>query len=147
MFSSVFFHWPLNLTSWLTGPTESKQMGGAPSQIPVEQGEPTTPIQKTTQRILAGGNYGLQVDGCQSRGQQFAASAPGELDPTKGGYRGFDLDVTGNNGHGVRNISVEGNTIRFEAFADGKGTQQGMLGCVGAEGANVNVNVYAYIKE
>ena len=65
--------------------------------------------------------------------------------------KGFELEVTGNNGHGVRNIAVSGNTITFEAFADGPGTVQGgSFGipktCVDAKGANVNVNVYAYVK-
>lgn len=123
--------------------------GDAASQPRV--GTHVPPPEKTTQRVLIGSGFGLQVDGCQSHGQDFAATAPGELDRTKGGAGnappGFDLDVSGNNGHGVRNIQVDGNTIKFQAYADGPGTQEGAFGCVGGKGANVNVNVYAYVKQ
>jgi hypothetical protein len=147
MFSSVFFHWPLDLRSWLVGSPEARRTGTQSGEGVHSTEEVVKPGQKVTQRVVVGGNFGLQVDGCESRGQRFSAAAPGEVDASQGSYRGFDLDVMGNNGHGVRNISVDGNTISFEAYADGTGTREGVLGCVGAKGANVSVNVYAYVKK
>ena len=96
--------------------------------------------------LPSGAISACQFNGCESQGQKiFGQTAPGELDPSKGSYRGFDLEVTGNNGHGVRNVSPDGNTISFEAYAEAPGTREGVLRCVGAQGANVNVNVYAYV--
>jgi hypothetical protein len=129
--------------------THSLGYGNAPE--PPASVAQVPPPERTTQRLLAGSNFGFQVGGCQSLGKVFSATAPGEIDGSKGGAGsappGFDLEITGNNGHGVRNIQVDGNTIRFEAYADGPGTQQPLVGCVGAQGANVNVNVYAYVKQ
>ena len=97
---------------------------------------------------LPWGQFGLpRPTDVRVEGKNFPATAPGELDPRKGSYRGFDLEVTGNNGHGVRNVSPDGNTISFEAYADtAQAPARGVLGCVGAQGANVNVNVYAWIE-
>lgn len=135
-----------NVDISMSGPSARAQNANVQ---PTQTSQPS-PLPKAGVRTLVAGNLGFSVDGCKSRGQQFAATANGEVDRDQGGQggapHGFDLEVTGNNGHGVRNITVKDNTISFEAFADGPGTNEGMLGCVGAQGANVNVNVYAYIR-
>jgi len=122
---------------------------------PIQNPTPTpTPAKQTFKRLI-GKDFGFAVGGCEGHGQGFSATAPGDLDRSQGGsggVPGFDLEITGNNGHGVRNVSASGNTISFEAFADGPGTVQGgSFGiprvCVGGQGANVNVNVYAHVKE
>jgi hypothetical protein len=101
------------------------------------------------QKVMIAQDRAVSADGCSEQSQWFTASAPGELDLTRGGEggapAGFDFDVRGNNDREVRHASRDGQSISFEAWTRGKGS--GVPGlCIGAEGSNISVDVYAWIK-
>lgn len=123
-----------------------------PDHSSPEQTSRSTVIQSS--RFQIGNNLGFSVGGCESRGQDYTVRAWGPVDRSKPGVggapNGFEIEVSGNNAHGVRNIQANGpNAISFQAWADGPGSKQGLpfggTVCVGAEGANVAVNVFAWI--
>ncbi len=126
LLTSIFFQWPAKTTQWVSQ---------------VDSYLPNRP----TRRILLG-NYRVEAKGCESKSQALRATAPGYLDPSQGNAHGFDLEVTGHNKHGVRNFSIDGNTIRIEAYAVGTGSYEAVLGCVDPVGAAIDVKVFAYVK-
>ena len=63
---------------------------------------------------------------------------------------GFDFEASGTGSHGIRNVSLSGNTVTFTLHAEGGGTKQkpplfGAEVCVGATGANSAVQVFAFV--
>ncbi|GEM_PF-5791845 len=119
------------------------------------QGMSTTESQSKRMQIAS--NIGFSVGGCESLGHDYKVTAPGPIDTSKPGVggapSGFEIQVSGNNAHGVRDIALAGsNSITFQAYADGPGTKQSLpwpinsTVCVGAQGANVAIDVYAWIK-
>lgn len=121
---------------------------------PATQPPASTPPQSTSERVLIAKDMALSVGGCESRATHFRVTASGRVDRSKGGAGGappgFDFEIRGNNPQGVRNIQLTAETVlEFDVYADGPGTRQSIpLGgsiCVGGEGANVSVDVYAWV--
>jgi hypothetical protein len=112
----------------------------------------TAPPPSST-RIKIGSLFNVEAGGCQDRAGTFSTTATGRLDTSKGGQgggpAGFDFEATGNGSHGIRNISVSGNTVSFSLHAEGGGSNQNVpfagTKCVNPTGANSAVQVYAWV--
>lgn len=104
-------------------------------------------VPKTSHKVLVKRDLAVKAEGCERRAEPFTIPVSGSIDVSKGWSTapGFELDVRGNNGHGVTDLRiVNGQTVSFTAWAQGPGA--GVPGlCIGAEGANVSVDVYAWI--
>jgi hypothetical protein len=101
------------------------------------------------QKVMIAQDRAVQADGCSERSQWFTASAPGELDLSRGGTGGappgFEFDIRGNNDREVRHAGRDGQSVSFEAWTRGRGSDTFGV-CLGAEGSNVSIDVYAWIK-
>lgn len=106
-------------------------------------------------RTKIGGSFEVVAGGCQDRAQVFSATAPGEIDTTKGGAggapAGFEIALNGNGSHGVRNISSTGKTISFDLHAEGGGAMNDipLVGrkCINPTGANAAADVFAWVLQ
>jgi len=123
---------------------------GAPAAPVGATGGATPSPAKESVRTKIGSNFAVSADGCKDTARTFTVTATGRLDTSRGGQggapMGFDFVITGNNSHGVRDASATGNSVTFTLHAEGRGTNQGVFGCVGAEGANAAADVYAWVQ-
>lgn len=104
-------------------------------------------VSKQSQKVLVRRDIALPADGCERRSEKFSVTALGKVDRSRGLREapGFEFDVRGNNDHGISDIGlVESNMVSFSVWAKGKGTNAAGV-CLGAEGANVSVDVYAWV--
>lgn len=169
VFVIVFFFSPANLVVQPTKPNDPDQANtNSPTKVEIppssdnknasNENKNTSPNPvpvpvPTSVRVKVGGNFDVKADGCQNTAQEFRVEAPGKLDTSKGGQggapNGWDIEASGNGSHGVRGISVAGNTLIFTLHAEGGGSTQTIplkgTVCVSPTGANSSSNIYAYV--
>lgn len=104
-------------------------------------------IPRSSQKVLILRDAAIpSVEGCAQESRTVSAVARGLVDKSRGasGTPGFEFDVRGNNEHGISDVTVlDDRTVSFKEWAHGKGVRLGV--CFGAEGANVSVDVYAWV--
>lgn len=125
-----------------------------------------TPTQVSSVRRLIGETIYVEAGACRNVGRAVSLNFPGRLDASKPGkntsLNGLEFEVTTRNGDAsFKDVSYLPNAsgVSFFIYANGAGIVQGgekVLGVqipqncveaqgVGAQGANVGVNVFAWI--
>jgi hypothetical protein len=132
--------------------------GGLGQQI-VAAGPTPTPVSSV--RRLIGENIYVEAGGCRSVGRTVNLNFPGRLDASKSGkganLAGVEFEITTRNGNAnFKDVAYlpGASGVSFFIYANGAGTVQGggsILGvqipqtCVGAQGASVGINLYAWV--
>ncbi len=103
---------------------------------------------RVSTRVRVGGAFNVEAGGCQNVAVPKEATAPGDVDTSKGGGgsapSGWDIEPAGNGSHSIRDVTANGRRLTFTLQAEGGGTSA-LGACVNPTGANSAANIYAYV--